>query len=60
MRDDGRLQWARDGKPLYFFAGDAQPGDARGDGMSGAWHVLRLSAPRAAASSYDSRADYKY
>lgn len=60
MREDGRLQWARDGKPLYFFASDAQPGDAKGDGMSGAWHVVKLATPRAAASSYDSSSYYRY
>ena len=60
MRDDGRMQWVRDGKPLYFFAGDGQPGDAKGDGMSGVWHAAKTSAPHAAASSYDSSYYYKY
>ena len=60
MRDDGRMQWARDGKPLYFFAGDGQPGDVKGDGMRGVWHAVRTSAPRAAAPSYDSGYYYKY
>jgi len=59
MRDDGRPQWARDGKPLYFFAGDAEPGDAKGDGMNGALHVVKSGAARAAASAHDSYY-YKY
>jgi len=59
VREDGRMQWARDGKPLYFFAGDG-PGDAKGDGISGVWHVIKMGAPRAAASSYDSSYYFKY
>jgi len=40
-RDDGARQYALNGKPLYFFAADAQAGDAKGDGKGGAWHVVR-------------------
>jgi len=39
-RDDGGMQWAFKGKPLYFFAGDAQPGDKNGDKSGGVWHVV--------------------
>jgi len=39
-RKDGEQQWAYDGKPLYFFAGDKQKGDKTGDGRGGAWHVV--------------------
>ena len=38
-RDDGRKQWAYNGKPLYTFAKDKNPGDATGDGVSNFWHV---------------------
>jgi predicted lipoprotein with Yx(FWY)xxD motif len=48
-RDDGGKQWAKDGKPLYYFAADVQPGDVKGDGQGGVWHVIRGSAkPRQA------------
>jgi predicted lipoprotein with Yx(FWY)xxD motif len=50
-RDDGRRQWARDGKALYTFAGDLQPGDARGDGSGGVWHVVKPAAQRANAAT---------
>jgi len=40
-RDDGSLQWAHHGKPLYYFVGDAKPGQASGDGLGGTWHVAR-------------------
>jgi predicted lipoprotein with Yx(FWY)xxD motif len=40
-RDDGTLQWAYKGKPLYFWKGDKQPGDTTGDGVAGRWHVAR-------------------
>jgi predicted lipoprotein with Yx(FWY)xxD motif len=39
-RDDGSMQWAYKGKPLYTFAKDAKAGDATGDGMgNGNWKI---------------------
>jgi len=47
-RDDGALQWAYAGRPLYFSAADARPGEVRGDGVEGVWSVVRpASAERA-------------
>ena len=40
-RTDGTKQWAYDGKPLYFFAGDKAAGDMMGDGMGGKWHIIK-------------------
>ena len=40
-RADGAKQWAYQGKPLYLYDGDEHPGDAKGDGMGGAWKVAR-------------------
>ena len=54
------MQWARDGKPLYVFAGDGQPGDAKGDGTGGVWHAVKAGSARAsAASSYGSSYYYQ-
>jgi len=39
-RTDGAMQWAYDGKPVYFFASDKKAGDKMGDGMGGVWHVI--------------------
>ncbi|MDF0596807.1 hypothetical protein [Psychromarinibacter halotolerans] len=39
-RKDGAMQWALDGQPLYYWAGDRKPGDINGDGVGGVWHVL--------------------
>lgn len=39
-RKDKSLQWAYDGKPMYFFKGDTKAGDKKGDGMKGVWHVI--------------------
>ena len=41
QRADGSWQWAYYGKPLYTFIQDRQPGDMRGDGKLGNWHVVR-------------------
>jgi iron complex outermembrane receptor protein len=38
-RADGTRQWAVNGKPLYRFKNDAQPGATKGDGVAGRWHV---------------------
>jgi len=40
-RDDGQLQWAFKGKPLYHWAKDSKPGDRTGDGFNQVWHVAR-------------------
>ena len=40
-RDDGKKQWAYKGKPLYFWAKDAKPGDKTGDGFNSIWRVAR-------------------
>lgn len=50
-RDDNTLQWALNGKPLYFFAADAQTGDAKGDGQGGAWHAVHAADLRAKTAS---------
>ena len=41
-RDDGSMQWAYKGKPLYTWAKDTKPGDITGDGfLNGAWHIAQ-------------------
>lgn len=42
-RPDGSHQVAAASRPLYFYAGDSEPGDTKGDGLGGAWHAARLS-----------------
>lgn len=41
MRKDGAQQWAFKGKPLYFWQGDKKPGDVKGDGIGGVWHLAK-------------------
>src|SRR4051812_16174145 len=48
-RADNTLQWALDGKPLYYFSSDTVAGDAKGDGVGGAWHVVRFTGKQAEA-----------
>jgi predicted lipoprotein with Yx(FWY)xxD motif len=50
-RKGGGMQWAFDGKPLYYFAGDAKPGDAGGDGSGGVWHVVKIGAAEKRAAA---------
>jgi predicted lipoprotein with Yx(FWY)xxD motif len=45
-RDDGKLQVALDGHPLYYFAGDSAPGQANGQGLDdfgASWWALSPS-----------------
>jgi predicted lipoprotein with Yx(FWY)xxD motif len=43
-RDDGALQLTYDGHPLYRYAGDSSPADAKGEGVGGQWFVVKASA----------------
>ena len=45
-RSDGPLQVAFNDAPLYYFIGDAAPGDTNGDGVGDVWH-LALAPPAA-------------
>ncbi|UVJ43962.1 hypothetical protein NVV94_26180 [Pseudomonas sp. LS1212] len=40
-RDDGTMQWAYDGKPLYTFIKDKKAGDKTGDGKMDVWHLAK-------------------
>jgi predicted lipoprotein with Yx(FWY)xxD motif len=42
-RPDGVRQVTLNGYPLYFYAGDKAPGQAKGNGIEGAWHVIKLT-----------------
>jgi predicted lipoprotein with Yx(FWY)xxD motif len=44
-RDDGSLQWAYRGRPLYRYASDAFPGAAFGDGVETVWRVAFRPIP---------------
>jgi predicted lipoprotein with Yx(FWY)xxD motif len=50
-RKDGQMQWGMNGKPLYFYAADANVGDATGDGKGGVWHVIKPAASTGAAAA---------
>lgn len=41
--DATKMQVTLGGKPLYNFSGDAAPGDTKGDGVGGTWHVAKPS-----------------
>lgn len=59
VRDDGSRQWAWRGKPLYFFAGDAKPGEANGDKQGGVWHIVPTTK-KSAVSEPAPVAGYSY
>lgn len=40
-RDDGMMQWAHKGMPLYTWFKDKAKGDIIGDGVKGVWNLAR-------------------
>ncbi|MEK4030385.1 hypothetical protein MKZ02_17905 [Pseudobacillus sp. FSL P4-0506] len=38
--DDGQEQVTYKGYPLYYFAGDKQEGDRKGQGVKGVWYIV--------------------
>ncbi|GII56735.1 hypothetical protein Pth03_51240 [Planotetraspora thailandica] len=40
QRKDGQIQLTVGGWPVYRFAGDAQPGDLKGQGIGGTWFAV--------------------
>ncbi|MBT2916758.1 hypothetical protein AA407_20900, partial [Vibrio anguillarum] len=38
---DGQYQWTYQGKPLYRWFKDKQPGDKSGDGVQNVWHLIK-------------------
>ncbi|UVC06701.1 hypothetical protein IHQ71_15700 [Rhizobium sp. TH2] len=40
-REDGSMQWAKDGMPLYYWVKDTKSGDVTGDGFKGVWDAAR-------------------
>jgi predicted lipoprotein with Yx(FWY)xxD motif len=53
-RSDGSMQAAYDGHPLYTYAADTAPGQAKGNGLNasgGVWHEVTASGGAAPAQS---------
>jgi predicted lipoprotein with Yx(FWY)xxD motif len=40
MQTNGSSQVTYGGRPLYYFAGDAKPGDTNGQGVGGLWFAV--------------------
>jgi predicted lipoprotein with Yx(FWY)xxD motif len=64
-RADGSVQATFDGHPLYAFAGDTAPGQAKGNGLNaagGLWHEITASgtAPAGSSSSGSGGGGYGY
>ena len=40
-RKNGKMQWAYNGRPVYFYKADKKKGDTTGDGKEGIWHIVK-------------------
>jgi predicted lipoprotein with Yx(FWY)xxD motif len=58
-RADGSVQVAYEGRPLYYWQGDARPGDITGDGVDG-FSVAKASGAGAPATSVPSSTGGRY
>jgi hypothetical protein len=65
--DTHATQVTFDGHPLYYFSGDAKPGDVKGQGTMGIWFVVSPSgsaitttAPTPAPSTSSTGGGYGY
>jgi len=38
---NGKYMYTYKGKPLYYYIQDKQPGDTKGDGVDGVWHLVK-------------------
>lgn len=50
-RTGGLTQVTYKGHPLYLYAGDTEPGQIKGNGLGGVWHVMHVSAVSAVSAS---------
>ena len=48
-RANGALQATYKGHPLYTYAGDSAPGQTKGNGLGGVWHVMHVNPKGAVA-----------
>ena len=49
-RTDGTKQVTIKGYPIYIYSGDHSPGQVNGNGMGGAWHVVKISGSSSGSS----------
>lgn len=42
LRTDGKKQISFNNQPLYFYVADKIPGDIKGDGVGGIWHLVEV------------------
>jgi len=57
VRSEGGRQATYNGRPLYRYAQDVNPGDTNGQGMANAWYVVHPDAPSIAAADQEIEGD---
>lgn len=59
-REDGSRQVAVAGHPLYYFAPDEQPGDAKGQGVNDVWWVVAPDGSAVTEAATETETDDGY
>ncbi|MQY04801.1 hypothetical protein [Actinomadura macrotermitis] len=57
-KDDGKCQLTVNGWPMYYYAKDAAPGDAKGQGVGGVWFASTPEGKKAAGTSSGDNGGY--
>lgn len=50
-REDGVRQWTHKDRPLYYYVGDAKPGDKEGDKQNNVWFVVPFDGEKLTTSA---------
>jgi predicted lipoprotein with Yx(FWY)xxD motif len=50
-RGNGTVQVTINGYPIYYYVGDKAPGQITGNGVEGAWHIIKVKMKSGAAAS---------
>ncbi len=50
-RGNGTVQVTINGYPIYYYVGDKAPGQIAGNGVEGAWHIIKIKLKKSSAAS---------
>jgi predicted lipoprotein with Yx(FWY)xxD motif len=59
-RAGGVKQVTINGYPVYYYAGDMAPGQAKGNGEGGVWHVIKIKTSTGTTGSSGNSGGYGY
>ncbi len=55
-RGNGTVQVTINGYPIYYYVGDKAPGQIAGNGVEGAWHIIKVKLKKGSTASTGNQA----